>query len=133
MLGASSLIRNKYRNAIFIWVSEMLTPGRLLKEARRRHGVSQKRLAIRAGTTQSAISRIERDRVSPSVETLRSLLHLLGEDLVLGANRRETGIDVAMIDERLALSASERVEYGTAMANQLIRISPNVRSDEAAA
>ncbi|MDP9227535.1 MAG: helix-turn-helix domain-containing protein, partial [Actinomycetota bacterium] len=42
------------------------TPGQLLREARRRHGVSQKRLAIRAGTTQSAISRIEGDRVSPS-------------------------------------------------------------------
>src|SRR5215213_2371072 len=53
------------------------TPGHLLREARRRHGVSQARLAIRAGTTQSAISRIERDQVSPTVETLRGLLRLI--------------------------------------------------------
>jgi len=110
-----------------------LTPGQLLKEARRRHGISQERLAIRAGTTQSAISRIERDKVSPAVETLRGLLHLLGEDLVLGAKSRDAGIDVGMIDERLALSPSERVEYGIAMANQLIQMSPNVRSEETAA
>jgi transcriptional regulator with XRE-family HTH domain len=110
-----------------------VSPGELLKDARRRHGVSQKRLAIRAGTTQSAISRIERDRVSPTVETLGALLHVLGEDLALGANERDTGIDKAMIHERLALSPSERVEYGIAMANQLIRISPKVRSEKAAA
>jgi transcriptional regulator with XRE-family HTH domain len=52
-------------------------PGQLLQKVRHRHGISQKRLAMRAGTTQSAISRIERDRVSPSVETLRELLFLL--------------------------------------------------------
>ena len=53
----------------------------------------QARLAIRAGTTQSVISRIENDRVSPSVETLRGLLHLLGEDLVLSVSGRDAGID----------------------------------------
>ena len=59
-----------------------MTPGELLKQARRRHGVSQGSLAVRAGTTQSAISRIERDR-SFAVESrpCRELLFLLGEDL----------------------------------------------------
>lgn len=107
----------------------METPGQLLKEARERHGVSQKRLAMRAGTTQSAISRIERDRVSPSVETLRELLYLLGEDLTLGAEPRDFGIDRTLNAERLKLSPSERVEYGLAMAEQLIAISPNVRAE----
>jgi transcriptional regulator with XRE-family HTH domain len=79
----------------------MATPGELLREARERHGVSQKRLAMRAGTTQSAISRIERDRISPTVETLRELLYLLGEDLKLGATRRDAGIDATLISERL--------------------------------
>lgn len=107
----------------------METPGQLLKEARERHGVSQKRLAMRAGTTQSAISRIERDGVSPSVETLRELLYLLGEDLTLGAEQRDFGIDRTLNAERLKLSPSERVEYGLAMAEQLIAISPNVRAE----
>jgi transcriptional regulator with XRE-family HTH domain len=97
------------------------TPGELLREARRRHGVSQARLAARAGTAQSAISRIERDNVSPSVETLSSLLHLLGEDLELGVVERDSGIDRSMIRERFKLTPAGRVDYGTAFADSLIR------------
>lgn len=91
--------------------------------------MTQKQLSMRASTTQSAISRIERDRVSPSVETLRELLYLLGEDLTLGAEERDFGIDRTLNAERLKLSPSERVEYGLAMAEQMIAISPNVRTD----
>lgn len=107
----------------------MKTPGELLKEARERHGVSQKRLAMRAGTTQSAISRIERDRISPSIATLRELLYLLGEDLSLDAEARDFGIDRTLNAERLSVSPSERVEYGLAMIAQMIAISPNVRAE----
>jgi len=92
------------------------TPGELLKQARRRHGVSQKQLAMRASTTQSAISRIERDRVSPSVETLRELLYLLGEDLTLAAEERDSGIDRTLNAENLKLSAADRVRKGVAFA-----------------
>jgi transcriptional regulator with XRE-family HTH domain len=93
------------------------TPGQLLRAARRRHGVSQARLAIRASTTQSAISRIERDHISPSVETLRTLLHMLGEDLVLGAESRDFGIDPTLNRERLRLTPAERVDQGLAFSN----------------
>ena len=82
---------------------------------------------MRASTTQSAISRIERDRVSPSVGTLRELLYLLGEDLTLGAEERDFGIDRTLIRERLELTPSERLDYGIAFANQVIESSPNVR------
>ncbi len=109
----------------------MKTPGKLLREARLGHGVSQKSLAIRARTTQSAISRIERDRVSPSVETLRELLFLLGEDLTLNAEQRDSGIDRTLIRERFGLTPSERLDYGIAFANQVIENSPNVRPVEA--
>jgi transcriptional regulator with XRE-family HTH domain len=97
------------------------TPGELLREARRRRGVSQARLAVRAGTTQSAISRIERDQVSPTVETLRSLLHLLGEDLRLEVAERDFGVDRTTVEERLKLTPSERVDYGTAFTESLIQ------------
>jgi transcriptional regulator with XRE-family HTH domain len=86
---------------------------------------------MRAGTTQSAISRIERDRISPSVATLRELLYLLGEDLTLQAERRDFGIDRTLAAERLRASPSDRVEYGLAMAEQMIAISPNVRKEVA--
>jgi len=109
----------------------MKTPGELLKDARGRHHVSQRELAMRASTTQSAISRIERDRVSPSVETLRELVYLLGEDLELTAARRDFGIDRTLIRERLKLTPAERLEYGIAFANQVIESSPNVRGGDA--
>jgi transcriptional regulator with XRE-family HTH domain len=105
------------------------TPGQLLREARERRGISQKRLAMRASTTQSAISRIERDRVSPSVETLRELLYLLGEDLELGASARDSGIDATLIDQALRRSPTERLDYGVAFANMVIASSPNPKRE----
>jgi len=86
---------------------------------------------MRASTTQSAISRIERDRVSPSIETLSELLYLLGEDLILGIEERDFGIDRTLNAERLKLSPSERVAYGLSMAEQMIAISPRVRTETA--
>jgi transcriptional regulator with XRE-family HTH domain len=55
----------------------------LLREARARHGVSQRRLALRARTSQDAISRIERGVESPTLERLTHLLMVLGERLEL--------------------------------------------------
>jgi transcriptional regulator with XRE-family HTH domain len=94
-----------------------LEPGRLLREARIRHGVSQERLAIRAGTTQSAISRIEQERVSPTVKTLTELLHLLGEDLVLEARQQDTGIDLTLNRRNLELTPEQRVAKGLEFAD----------------
>jgi transcriptional regulator with XRE-family HTH domain len=55
--------------------------GALVREARRRHGLGQAELAKSLGTSQPAISRIERDQVSPTVETLERILNAMGETL----------------------------------------------------
>lgn len=94
-----------------------MTPGALLRDARKRHGVSQQDLARRAGTTQSAISRIERGGVSPTVETLSELLYLVGEDLVLAAKPTDSGIDRSLIRANLALSPQERLDRGLAFSD----------------
>jgi transcriptional regulator with XRE-family HTH domain len=86
-----------------------VTPGEILRDARRRHEVSQQELAIRAGTTQSAISRIEKDRVSPTIATLSELLYLLGEDLMLNVEPRDFGIDRTLNRSNLALTPDQRV------------------------
>ena len=57
--------------------------GRFLVELRRRHGLSQQELAQRTGMTQANISRIERDKVSPTLMTLERLLAAMGETLRL--------------------------------------------------
>lgn len=54
---------------------------RLLREARRRAGLTQAQLAIRAGTKQAAISRLERGVEEPTVSRLGELLWVMGFDL----------------------------------------------------
>lgn len=100
---------------------EERTAGQLLREARVRRGVSQKRLAARASTTQSAISRIEHDRVSPTVETLQGLLHMLGEDLQMESTERDAGIDRPMVRGNLSLSAGERLARAQEHARFVLR------------
>jgi transcriptional regulator with XRE-family HTH domain len=89
---------------------EDLTPGELLRQTRIRHELSQEQLAIRSGTTQSAIARIERDRVSPSIEVLTNLLQAMGEDFVFGARPREWGVDLTLNRKNLEHSPTERLE-----------------------
>jgi transcriptional regulator with XRE-family HTH domain len=97
-------------------------PGDLLREARTGYGISQKELAIRANTTQSAISRIESGKSSPSFETLRELLRLLNADLILDAAARDTGIDATLNELNFGFSPSARIERGLGWADQILRI-----------
>jgi len=52
--------------------------GQILKDARRRAGVSQRQLAIRTGVAAPSISRIENGHESPSFERFASCLQALG-------------------------------------------------------
>jgi transcriptional regulator with XRE-family HTH domain len=81
----------------------------LLREARARHDISQRRLALRAGTSQDAISRIERGVESPTLDRLSHLLMMLGERLDLNPMPLlEDGVDAARLTvrERLREAAS---------------------------
>jgi transcriptional regulator with XRE-family HTH domain len=81
--------------------------GTILREARRRAGFTQRELARRTGVPQPAVSRIERDHVSPRLETLDVLLR--GCDLALDlVERPGLGVDRSLIRERLRLSPIER-------------------------
>ncbi|HXK59956.1 MAG TPA: helix-turn-helix transcriptional regulator [Acidobacteriota bacterium] len=55
--------------------------GRLLREARKRAGLTQRELARRAGTAQSVIARIERNQSSPTWQTLLNLIAIVGFEL----------------------------------------------------
>jgi transcriptional regulator with XRE-family HTH domain len=52
--------------------------GDLVREARRRAGLTQTDLADRAGTTQSAIARLESGRTNPSFDLVLRLVKLCG-------------------------------------------------------
>lgn len=55
--------------------------GSVLREARRRAGLTQAQLASRAGITQSVISAYESGRRQPSLPVLQSLVHAAGLEL----------------------------------------------------
>jgi transcriptional regulator with XRE-family HTH domain len=76
---------------------------------RRRHGLTQAQLAARARTSQAAISRLERDLVSPTVATLATLLDLMGEELRLEAAEIDYGHDADAIRANLARGFEERI------------------------
>lgn len=88
--------------------------GALVRSTRERHGLSQRRLALRAGTGQAAISRIERGQVSPSIETTRQLMAAMGEELDLGGTPFERHYDPVHLRALRERPAAERLELSIA-------------------
>jgi len=89
-----------------------VTPGQLIRETRIRKRLSQQRLARRAGTRQSAISRLEADEVSPSVETLELLMRAMGESLEIAAAQPRRDYDPLHLKASRARAPAERLALG---------------------
>jgi predicted nucleotidyltransferase/DNA-binding XRE family transcriptional regulator len=68
------------------------TAGKLLREARRRAGLSQIDLAARAGVTQSVISAYESGHRQPAIPTLTALIEATGHELVLSLRPEPQGL-----------------------------------------
>jgi transcriptional regulator with XRE-family HTH domain len=79
----------------------------LVREGRRRVGWTQTQLAEAAGTTQSAIARLESGRTSPAFDDVVRYLRLMGLDLdVMLVDRDDS--DWTQAERTLALSPAER-------------------------
>ncbi len=87
----------------------LMGAGTWIEQLRARHGLSQAQLAYRAGTSQQAISRIERGVVSPSVAFLERLAAACGEELVLDAHAREVPFEEAQLAEQAAMPMADRL------------------------
>ncbi|HEX3518280.1 MAG TPA: helix-turn-helix transcriptional regulator [Solirubrobacteraceae bacterium] len=102
---------DRSRDDILIYIK---TPGSLIRERRHELRLSQRSLARRAGTTQAAVSRIERGSTSPNWETVRALLLAMGCEADLSATRLRGRWDPVHLaaararppQERLALAIS---------------------------
>jgi transcriptional regulator with XRE-family HTH domain len=101
-----------------------MSAARLIREVRERHGLDQRALARRAGTSQGQISKIERGVVSPSVSTVERLLAVLGERLHLEAvpGPRPNRSTCELRRDYEALSAEERVAEAAALSETLAAI-----------
>jgi transcriptional regulator with XRE-family HTH domain len=87
----------------------MANPASLLKDARRRAGLTQSQLAHRLGITQAAVAKLERPGTNPTVGTLEDALWATGQRLRLAVVPRAPGIDETLVFEQLRLSPEERL------------------------
>src|SRR5438309_8986028 len=95
--------------------------GELVREGRKRAGITQAALAARAETTQSAIARLESGRTSPSLEQVERLLRLCGFQLVVELAPYDDS-DIVQAEAALRRTPTERIERmeaGVAFAREL--------------
>jgi transcriptional regulator with XRE-family HTH domain len=91
-----------------------VNPGNTIRERRLANGLTQAQLALRAGSTQAAISRLENGELSPTFETFARLLAVMGEEAELIVQRgaaeydraRQASLRARPPAERLALAIS---------------------------
>jgi transcriptional regulator with XRE-family HTH domain len=95
----------------------------LIAHTRRRHGLTQRSLALRAGTDQAVVSRIERGEVSPAVDTVERLLAAMGESLTLGTERFEGDHDRVHLAELRRRTPTERLQLAASWNRMAGRLS----------
>jgi len=93
----------------------------LVREARKRARLTQRELAARAGTTQSAIARLESGRTRPAFDEVLRLVRLCGMDLDVMLVQPDES-DLAQARALRGLTPSERVDRAQHVARQLQRI-----------
>lgn len=86
--------------------------GAIIKEARRRAGLSQQALAERLGTTQSVITRWETGQRSPTFETVVRAVRACGLDLAVTLGAPDPDHDL-FIRENRRLAPAERLQRMT--------------------
>ena len=86
-----------------------MRPGKTIRQRRLANGLTQQQLAIRAGSTQAAISRLERGEISPTFHTFEQLLTVMGEEAVLSVQRSEADYDRGRIQSLRARPPAERL------------------------
>ena len=90
----------------------------LIREARRRAGLTQAELARRAGTAQPAIARWESGRTAVSVDDVVRLVRLCGLDLEFAIVERDDS-DMTQAERLAGLSGQERLDRNAKVIAQL--------------
>ncbi len=109
-------ISEKFKSfkAIPSWVKSLGHWSSQLKNIREALGMTQKQLAKRANTTQQSIARLEKNEVSPSIDTLSKLANALECELVIGLIPKNN--ITKTVEEKAQKKAKNLVEQSTANA-----------------
>ena|SRR4051794_10896889 len=98
--------------------------GDLVREARRRAGLTQRELASRAGTTQSSIARLETGQTGPSFDLVVRLIQLCGFRLDVFLDPYDDS-DIAQADALQPLRVEERLDH----LNNVVRVMRELREE----
>lgn len=91
----------------YLYYTDYMVSGDLIKEARLRAGLTQTELGERLDKSQSVIARWERNDVSPSLETVREVVRACGLDLTFFMSKFDDS-NVTIIDHHLQMTPAER-------------------------
>lgn len=105
----------------------MVRPADLIRSTRLSCGITQRELAERLKTTQSAVARLEGRGGSPTLLMLERVMAALGKELVLEIVEHEAQVDETLIAENLRFTPSERLDRFTANYETMRSMSASVR------
>jgi transcriptional regulator with XRE-family HTH domain len=91
----------------------------IIRNARKRGGLTQAALAKRLGKSQSEIGRWERGEVQPSFETLQRIVAACGLDLVAQTYNADDSYN-AHIEDMLRLTPRDRVRESVRQAQAML-------------
>lgn len=89
-----------------------MTPGEMVRKRRIEHGLSQRELAYRAGTSQSAIARIESGDEDITWRRFRTVLSAMGDEPTLGSRRIGSRYNLDDLMRDRAMSPEARLANG---------------------
>ena len=92
----------------------------IVREARRRSGLTQAELAARAGVPKSTVGRIESGARVPSTEMVERLVVAAGWNVFVSLSEPDPGTD-SMFERTLHRSPAERLADATRVARFVLR------------
>lgn len=102
-----------------------MSGGTLIREARRRAGLSQRDLAQRLGTSQPVVARWESARAAPSFDRVVEAIRACGLDLGLRIVTRDTD-HALLIEENLRMTPVQRLRRHHEATTAIDRLASNV-------
>jgi transcriptional regulator with XRE-family HTH domain len=86
-----------------------MSPGAQIRARRLANGLSQAQLARRSGSTQAAISRLERGEISPTFQTFERLLAVMGDEAEVVVRRSQGDHNRDRVRAQLRRPPAERL------------------------
>ena len=125
-ISVSLAFLKRFTSDIYIDILRSMKGGSIIREARKRAGLTQRQLAELLSTTQAVVARWETGKSSPTFDRVVQAVRACGLDLSVRIVNRDDEHSL-LIDDALRLAPVERLERLTKSRNALEGLAANVR------